>query len=62
MSRRAIVPEADLRRWAKIARTEGVAIRGDVAPDGSVSISINPPEVPSSDYDIDAQISKYLGK
>ena len=41
-ARRALIREADLRRWARISREEGVAIRGSFAPDGSVQVIVEP--------------------
>lgn len=42
MSRRAAFPESELRRWARIARAEGVAIRGTRDADGNVTVVIDP--------------------
>ncbi|SCW36907.1 hypothetical protein SAMN02927924_00236 [Sphingobium faniae] len=44
-ARRALIREADLRRWARIARDEGVAIRGSIAPDGTVQVLVEPGRV-----------------
>ncbi|MCI4653882.1 hypothetical protein [Sphingomonas aquatilis] len=41
MGARALIREADLRRWAKIAREEGVAIHGHVDPTGGVTIRMS---------------------
>lgn len=42
MSRRAAFPESELRRWARVAREEGVAIRGTRDSSGKVTVIINP--------------------
>lgn len=41
-ARRALIREADLRRWARISREEGVAIRGSISPDGTVEVLVEP--------------------
>lgn len=38
MAGRALVKEAELRRWAKIAREEGVSIQSRFDPAGGVTI------------------------
>jgi hypothetical protein len=40
--RRALILEADLRRFARISSQEGVTIRSRLDPDGGVTIIINP--------------------
>lgn len=40
--RRALIREADLRRFARISSQEGVTIRSRVDPDGGITITINP--------------------
>lgn len=49
MGVRALIREADLRRWARIAREEGVAIHGHVDPAGGVTIHMS--AVPSATPD-----------
>lgn len=41
-ARRALIREADLRRWARISREEGVAIRGSILPNGTVEVLVEP--------------------
>lgn len=52
-ARRAIIREADLRRWARVSREEGVAIRGRVEINGSVTITLDPFPKPTADHDDD---------
>jgi len=63
-SRRALIPTADLRRSARIARDEGVAINWAINDDG-VSITVSPLD-PSADRgnndDFDAKVTKFLRK
>ena len=42
VARRALIREADLRRWARVSREEGVAIRGSISPDGTVQVVVEP--------------------
>jgi hypothetical protein len=45
VSRRAIIPESDLRRCAKVSLEVGVSIQARVGADGSISYSFDPPIV-----------------
>ncbi len=60
-ARRAIIREADLRRWARVSREEGVAIRGRVELNGSVTITLDPFPKPTADHDddFDARLSRF---
>lgn len=53
--RRAMIPEAELRRWARVSRKEGVAIRGRRDPDGGLTVEISPsasaPSIGGDDLD-----------
>lgn len=49
MGTRALIREADLRRWARIAREEGVAIHGHVDPAGGVTIHMSAASSSTSD-------------
>lgn len=62
-SRRAAIPESELRRWARVACKEGVAIRGRLAPDGSVTVEISPtvPAPASDNDDLDARLDAFGG-
>jgi len=54
MSARALIRESDLRRWARISREEGVAIKGRVDANGltmSITPVSNPAERESDDLD-----------
>lgn len=63
-SRRALVPLEDLRRWAKVAREEGVSIHGTRAPDGGITIVVNPATatVAQPGEDLDAALERYLAR
>lgn len=41
-NRRAVIREADLRRFARISSREGVTIQSRVDPDGGITITIHP--------------------
>lgn len=62
-ARRALIRESDLRRWARISREEGVAIRGHVDATG-VTISVNPidPRADPDDDDFDHKMRAFLRK
>jgi hypothetical protein len=64
VSRRAILPEAELRRCAKVSVETGVSIRARVGVDGSISFIFDPPgtRATNADDDLDAQMGRYLGK
>jgi hypothetical protein len=47
-NRRALIPVADLRRWAKVSREESVAIRGIISPDGTVAVTVLPDTAPAA--------------
>ena len=58
--RRALIREADLRRWARVSREEGVSIRGRVAMDGSITISLSPAKAADDDAgDLDDRLGKF---
>lgn len=60
--RRALVREADLRRWARISRDEGVSIRGQIGPDGQITIQIAPAlpiQAGRNDSDLDARLDAF---
>jgi hypothetical protein len=63
-TRRALVHEADMRRWAKIAREEGVAVRCKIEPNGARTILIDPPGArkAAGDDDLDAAMGGFLGQ
>lgn len=63
-ARRAILPEAELRRCAKVSAEVGVSIRARVGADGSVSYLFDPPGTrrPDGDDGLDAEMDRYLGK
>lgn len=60
-TRRALIPEADLRRWAKVSREEGVSIRGRIDSSGGVTIHIGPmaAAVGGDDVDLDARLAQF---
>jgi hypothetical protein len=60
-SRAPLVREADLRRMAKVAREEGVSIRGRVDAMGGFSFTIDAhaPKSGGDDVDLDARIAKW---
>lgn len=65
MAARALIPLEDLRRWAKVAREEGVSINGHRDPSGAVSIFINPVTTPLSEDasdTFDARMSAFARK
>lgn len=41
MAARALIRADELRRWARVAREEGVTINGRVDPSGTVTINIS---------------------
>lgn len=63
MAVRAIIRESDLRRWARISREEQVAIKGRIAINGDVVISVDPfaqqatPQ--DDDGDLDARLQAF---
>jgi hypothetical protein len=64
MAGRAIIREADLRRWARISREEGVAIRGHVEPNGGVTITVNPTTIATRDDgdDLDNRLRAFAAR
>lgn len=64
MSRRALLPESELRRCAKVSVETGVSIRARVGIDGSVSFAFDPPGTRAAnvDDDLDEKMGRYLGK
>lgn len=62
-TRRALIPEADLRRWARISRQEGVCIHGRVDSNGGVTILVKPnsrTEIVEAD-DLDDRLAQFAG-
>lgn len=61
MAARALIREADLRRWAKIAREEGVAIQSRIDPAGGVTIRMSAAqaELVAPTDDLDARLDAY---
>jgi len=61
VARRALIPEAELRRWARVARKEGVAIRGRREADGAFTVEISPAAVALSHDadDLDDRIAAF---
>lgn len=62
-ARRAIIREADLRRWARVSREEGVAFRGHVDPNGGFTFALDPFPKASRDVDddLDDRLAKFAG-
>ena len=65
MSQRALINQSELRRWARISREEGVAIRGRIDA-GGLTIIVEP-AAPSGapdddDSKFDEQIKRFLRK
>jgi hypothetical protein len=65
MTARAVIRESELRRWARISREQGVAIRGRIEGN-SVTITIDPAGY-ARDRDDDAcrfeeQMQRFLRK
>lgn len=62
-TRRALVPLDDLRRWAKVAREEGVSVNARRSADGSLTIVVQPASDRrgASGDDLDAEMDRYLG-
>lgn len=64
-ARRALVPESELKRWAKVSLEMGVTIRHQVSVDGAVTLTVAPrgPENDSgSDDDIDDRLNRFASK
>lgn len=63
-SRAALVREADLRRMAKVAREEGVSIRGrmDVAGGFSFTIDAHTGKPSDDDGDLDKRLAAFGAK
>lgn len=61
MAVRAIIREADLRRWARIAREERVTIRGRIDGKGGVTIQMTAVELslPTDPSDLDARLDAF---
>lgn len=61
VTRRAIIREADLRRWARVSREEGVAFRGHVDPNGGFTFALDPfPKAGrNDDDDLDDRLSRF---
>jgi hypothetical protein len=61
MTTKALIREADLRRWARVAREEGVAIHGCVDSLGVVTIYMTPTTValPDDDADLRARLDAF---
>lgn len=60
-NRRAVIREADLRRFARISSQEGVTIHSRVDPDGGITITINPasPVVGFRSDNLDARLAAF---
>ncbi len=61
--RRALIREADLRRWARVSREEGVAFRGHVDPNGGFTFALDPFPTANRDAvdDLDDRLAKFGG-
>jgi hypothetical protein len=62
MATRALIREADLRRWAKIAREEGVTIQGRLDAQGGVTIHMTPStpnEIDRGSSDLDSRLDEF---
>lgn len=64
MATRALIRSDDLRRWAKVAREEGVTINGRLDPSGTLNIVVSAnPQRPFNDAtdgdDLNAQCDAY---
>ncbi|WP_294204724.1 hypothetical protein [uncultured Sphingomonas sp.] len=62
MAGRALIREADLRRWAKIAREEHVTIHGRLDAQGGVSIHMTPATftaIETTSRDLDARLDEF---
>ena len=64
MSARAIIHLDELRRWARVARDERVAINGRIEPDGAVTINVTALSnaIITGDDDLDVRLDAYAGK
>ncbi|MCB2077662.1 MAG: hypothetical protein KDE55_08190 [Novosphingobium sp.] len=64
MSRRALIRTDDLRRMARVVRSEGVTFHGRVDPLGNFAFTVAPSAPsPADDGDeLDDAIDRYLGK
>ncbi|MES2157599.1 MAG: hypothetical protein V4512_07330 [Pseudomonadota bacterium] len=60
-ARRALIRESDLRRWARVSREEGVAIRGSIALDGTIEVLIEPGKARESGNSFDQLIGGARG-
>lgn len=61
MATKALIREADLRRWARVAREEGVAIHGRIDTLGVVTIHMSPatPAAHDEDDDLRARLDAF---
>lgn len=65
MAARALIRADELRRWARVAREEGVTINGRVDPSGAVTINISVASVSNGEYgsdDFEARLNAFAGK
>jgi hypothetical protein len=64
MTRRALVPMDELRRWAKVSCELGVAVTGHINPGGGATIVISPLSAASSasNDEFDNAMDKFLGR
>lgn len=64
MAARAIIHLDELRRWARVARDERVAINGRIEPDGAVTINVTALiDAPiAGEDDLDARLDAFAGK
>lgn len=60
MAEKALIREADLRRWARVVREEGVAIHGRVDPLGGITIHMSPAATTTAFDDEDADLRARL--
>lgn len=61
MAVRALIREADLRRWARIAREERVTIHSHIDGKGGVTIQMTAVELslPTDPSDLDARLDAF---
>ncbi|MEJ2410808.1 MAG: hypothetical protein P8Y58_17130 [Novosphingobium sp.] len=62
-SKRALIREADLRRFARISSQEGVTIHSRLDPDGGITITIDPGSEAASvrSGDLDSRLAVFAG-
>lgn len=65
MAARAIISLDDLRRWARVAREEGVSIRGRAEPEGGWTVFVDPAaprQRDDEDSDLDDRLRSFARK